>query len=252
MTTTDTARRHGHTGPANCQDCGTTESVHFGSWFNPETRESGNFLLCCSCAIKGGDPVYVHSEDGCSAPATRYVPNINSAPYGQLAFKRIQDRAVEAFLSGQRDAVSCDLEGRELYEHALAAVLEAVGRAYAAAALNRVAETLIDKLDEDTYVALGDIAATLDLDVVEDLDGANGTGEAATEVRVLHRAGGWTLRGGPGPEACTSNHHRAQDGRPACTAPAVWKVVEDHGMHLTVGFWCDADLPDEHRPHPAA
>lgn len=247
-TTTDIARAHGHNGPTNCQDCGTTESVHFGSWFDPETKESGNFLLCCSCAIKGGDPVYVHSEDGCSAPAARYVPNINSDPCGQLAFKRIQERAVEAYIGARHQAAVLDLEGREADEHAIAAVLESVGRAYAAAAVTRVAETLIDKLDEDTYVALGDIAATLDLDVIEDLDGANGTGEATPGVRVLHRADGWTLRGEPGPEACTSNHHRQQDGRPACTDTAVWKVVEDHGMHLTLSFWCDTDLPAKHQP----
>jgi hypothetical protein len=32
----------------------------------------------------------------------------------------------------------------------------------------------------------------------------------------------------------------------------VWKVVEDHGMHLSIGFWCDADLPAEHRQTAAA
>lgn len=66
-------------------------------------------------------------------------------------------------------------------------------------------------------------------------------------VRVFRRDIGWVLPG-PGPESCTSNHHRAEDGRPVCTATAVWKVVEDHGMHLTLSFWCDADLPDEHKP----
>jgi hypothetical protein len=23
----------------------------------------------------------------------------------------------------------------------------------------------------------------------------------------------------------------------------VWRVVEDHGMHLSISFYCDADLP---------
>lgn len=252
MLTTATVRNHGHNGPTNCQDCGTTESVHFGSWFDPETKESGNFLLCCSCAIKGGDPVYVHSEDGCSAPAARYVPNINSDPFGQLAFKRIQERAIEAYIGGQHQAARLELTGREADEHVIASVLESVGRAYAAAAINQVAPTLIGKLDEDTYVALGDIAATLDLEVVEDLDGANGAGEAAPEVRVLHCADGWTLRGEPAPEACTSNFHREQDGRPVCTEPAVWKVVEHHDFGLTLSFWCDTDLPAEHKQHGEA
>lgn len=249
--TTDFARAHGHTGPTNCQDCGTTESVHFGSWFDPETKASGTLLQCCTCGIKAGDPMYVHAEAGCDAPATCYVPNINSDPYGQLAFKRIQERAIEAHISGQHQASRLDLEGREADEHAVAAVLESIGRAYAAAAINQVAQLLMDKLDEDTYVALGDIAATLDLEVCEDLDGANGTGEddAGPQVRVFRRADGWTMAG-PTPEPCTSNFHREQDGRPACTATAVWKVVEDHGMRLDIGFYCDTDLPDEHR-HPA-
>ncbi|MFM9652785.1 hypothetical protein ACKI1S_42630 [Streptomyces galilaeus] len=72
----------------------------------------------------------------------------------------------------------------------------------------------------------------------------------APEVRVFHRTVGWTI-GQLTPEPCTSNHFRQQDGRPACAKTAVWKVVEDHGMHLSIGFYCDDDLPDEHR-HPAA
>lgn len=71
-------------------------------------------------------------------------------------------------------------------------------------------------------------------------------GEAPT-VRVFHRADGWTMNPEFGVEPCTTNFHRQQDGRPACTATAVWKVVEDCGMHLNIGFYCDADLPAEHR-----
>jgi hypothetical protein len=63
---------------------------------------------------------------------------------------------------------------------------------------------------------------------------------------------GWVLPDYTDLADCTSNFHREQDGRPACTAAAVWKVVEDHGMHLTIGFYCDADLPGEHRPTAAA
>jgi len=66
-------------------------------------------------------------------------------------------------------------------------------------------------------------------------------------VRVHHNLVGWVLPDFTDFQPCTSNHHRAQDGRPACTAVAVWKVVEDHGMHLSIGFYCDTDLPDEHR-----
>jgi len=71
-------------------------------------------------------------------------------------------------------------------------------------------------------------------------------------VRVHHRSAGWVLPDFTDLADCTSNFHRERDGRPACTAVAVWKVIEDHGMHLTLSFWCDADLPAEHRPQPAA
>lgn len=71
-------------------------------------------------------------------------------------------------------------------------------------------------------------------------------------VHVHHRAGGWVLPDYSDFADCTTNYFRAEDGRPACTATAVWKVVEDHGMHLTIGFYCDTDLPDEHRKQVAA
>ncbi|WP_051820442.1 hypothetical protein [Streptomyces flavochromogenes] len=69
----------------------------------------------------------------------------------------------------------------------------------------------------------------------------------ALKVRVVHRADGWPLPDYSGPADCTTNSQREQDGRSACNDTPVWKVVEDHGMHLTIGFYCDADLPDEHR-----
>jgi hypothetical protein len=67
-------------------------------------------------------------------------------------------------------------------------------------------------------------------------------------VRVFRRPAGWVLPDFTDLADCTSNFHRQQDGRPACTAAAVWKVVEDHGMHLTIGFYCDPDLPEQHKP----
>ena len=69
-------------------------------------------------------------------------------------------------------------------------------------------------------------------------------------IRTFRRDTGWIMTGSE-PEECTSNHHREQDGRPPCTDPAVWRVVEDCGMHLNIAFYCDADLPDEHRPSAA-
>jgi hypothetical protein len=67
-------------------------------------------------------------------------------------------------------------------------------------------------------------------------------------VHVHHRPGGWVLPDYSDLADCMTNYQREQDGRPPCTAPAVWKVVEDYGMHLTIGFYCDTDLPDQHRP----
>jgi hypothetical protein len=146
ITTTDIARNHGYTGPIVCEDCGTTENLHFGSWFDPKTQESGDFLQCCACGIKAGDPADIH--DACEPTA--------------------------------------------------------------------------DEPDEAD------------------------TDEGPT-VRVFHRPSGWVLPDFTDLADCTTNFHREQDGRPACTDTAVWKVVEDHGLHLTIGFYCDADLPAETR-----
>ena len=66
-------------------------------------------------------------------------------------------------------------------------------------------------------------------------------------VRVFHDPTGWVLPDFTDLADCTSNHFRQRDGRPACSAAAVWKVVEDHGMHLTIGFYCDTDLPEQHK-----
>lgn len=248
-TTTDIARAHGHNGPTNCQDCGTTENVHFGSWYNPETKEGGSFLRCCACGIKAGDPISEHFD--CGATITQYVLNEHTSPYSELAYKRVHARAVEEYMQGQHAAVTyLDLEGDAAHQYALGVVLNDVGRAYAAAAINQVAQALTDKLDEDTYLALGNIAATLDLEIVEDLTGANGTGEDADtgpEVRVFHRTDGWTMGDATPPEPCTANYQRELGGREPCTGMAVWKVVEQHDFGLTIGFYCDADLPNEHR-----
>lgn len=67
-------------------------------------------------------------------------------------------------------------------------------------------------------------------------------------VRVLYRDTGWVLPDYTDLAECTSNFHRQQDGRPPCTAPAVWKVVEQYPMHLTIGFWCADDMPAEFLP----
>jgi hypothetical protein len=66
-------------------------------------------------------------------------------------------------------------------------------------------------------------------------------------MRVNHRPAGWVLPDFTDLEQCTTNYRRQQDGRPPCTETAAWKVVEDHGLHLTIGFYCNADLPEEHQ-----
>lgn len=68
-------------------------------------------------------------------------------------------------------------------------------------------------------------------------------------VRVARREPGWLLRDATDFEPCTTNF---LEGRPACIQPAVWQVVEDHGMHLAIGYWCDGDLPEQHRPAEVA
>jgi hypothetical protein len=71
----------------------------------------------------------------------------------------------------------------------------------------------------------------------------------APEIRVFHHPAGWTLPAlSPDVQDCTTNHIPDRAGQLPCTALAVWRVVENHGMHLTLSFWCDNDLPAEHRP----
>lgn len=69
----------------------------------------------------------------------------------------------------------------------------------------------------------------------------------AATVRVFRRANGWATPDFTDFADCTTNYQRQQDGQLPCTETAVWKVVEHRGMHLTIGFYCDADLPAEHR-----
>ena len=78
-------------------------------------------------------------------------------------------------------------------------------------------------------------------------------------VRVFRSRGdaGWVMPDFTDLEPCTTNHGRTQDGRPPCTAPTVWKVVEERESAdgfpmLSIGFYCDADLPDEHKSQSEA
>ena len=71
-------------------------------------------------------------------------------------------------------------------------------------------------------------------------------------VRIRQNPAGWVLPDYTDLADCTTNHIPANAGQLPCTETAVWRVVEDHGMHLTVGWWCDGHLPAEHRPQTAA
>lgn len=93
--------------------------------------------------------------------------------------------------------------------------------------------------------------------LVEDAGGEAAVLSREPVVRACRRDAGWVLPDYTDLADCTTNFFREQDGRPACTATAVWKVVEEHVSAdgfpmLTIGFYCDADLPDEHKPDRAA
>jgi hypothetical protein len=67
-------------------------------------------------------------------------------------------------------------------------------------------------------------------------------------THIRHNPSGWTTPDYTDLADCTTNHHRARNGQLPCTDAPVWRVVEDHGMHLTISFYCDTDLPAQHRP----
>lgn len=97
-----------------------------------------------------------------------------------LAFHRTFGAAMEAYEIRYHQARHHEDQPEvTAREEALYAAIATVGRAYAATAIHQVAQTLASEVDEATYLALGNIAATLDLAVIEDLTGANGTGEDA-------------------------------------------------------------------------
>lgn len=76
--------------------------------------------------------------------------------------------------------------------------------------------------------------------------------DAELPVRVFHSADGWALPDYTDLADCTTNFHRQQDGRLPCTETAVWKVVEQRGLVMTIAWYCDGDLPAEHRHRASA
>lgn len=96
-------------------------------------------------------------------------------------------------------------------------------------------------------IAAGDPAELHDECEPDEIDGDPLDDEDPVEVRVFHSADGWVLPDHTDLADCTTNYLRQQDGRPPCTEPAVWKVVEEPASAdgfpmLTIGFYCDADL----------
>ena len=99
---------------------------------------------------------------------------------------------------------------------------------------------------------LAKIAAIYDRLIADGDPALVGRDEAAPAATIHHDARGWLLPDYSDFAACTTNHFRQQDGRPPCTATAVWKVVQEHESAdgypmLSLGFYCDTDLPAEHR-----
>jgi len=109
-------------------------------------------------------------------PVAQFTLNHDDV-YSRLALSRVLAAASEAYETRRHGARQEDLTERQAHEEALSSAIAVAGRSYAAAALNRAVHVLGLKLDEDMFAALGDTAAELDLAIVEDLDGANGTGD---------------------------------------------------------------------------
>lgn len=249
--TEEIARRHGHTESVACQECGTTESVHFGGWFDPKEKTSGPFLECCPCGIKRGDSLSDHSD--CGSIATQLVPHAGEDAALTRAYEVIKARASDAYRRGQGEAQRLNLEGEEAHQYALAAVLSGIGIAYAAAALQLAVITFPDGLDETAATTLETAAGALYPEVTDDLaEAAYADCADIPQTRVLYQAEGWVMGDEPYPQKCTSNHFRRQDGRPPCTHTASWKTVEAHDLTLSIGFYCDEDLPEEYRELAAA
>ncbi|MFD9597370.1 hypothetical protein ACFWA9_32100 [Kitasatospora sp. NPDC059973] len=94
-------------------------------------------------------------------------------PLNRLAYRGVFDSAVESFEIALHYQ---DGRGEEACEEALHNALAAAGPGIAAAALLRVASDPALGLDLDQWEHLHRLATELDLDVVEDLGGANGDG----------------------------------------------------------------------------
>ncbi|WP_328620698.1 hypothetical protein [Streptomyces sp. NBC_00354] len=96
-------------------------------------------------------------------------------PMSALAYRRLLDRATEAYGIAHHYATQGAVDEEVAHREALAATLAAVGPGYAAAAICGISERLASTLPETAMHSLGAWAAEVDLEVVEDITGANGT-----------------------------------------------------------------------------
>lgn len=107
-------------------------------------------------------------------PIVQFTLN-HDDPQHMRALRRVLATAMEAYGIRHHYALHHEEQSETTaHEEALLAAIAVAGRAYAAAALSRAAAVLGARLDEEAFTALGDTAAALDLEVIEDLEGANG------------------------------------------------------------------------------
>lgn len=143
--------------------------------------------------------------------------------------------------TGARHA-AMELTLHRLTNHAPGAIYEEVVRLCTGAGSADLIEVAIHLADA--------MAAVLIKDTGSREDAIKALQQQLANTHVHHNPAGWTLAFlSPDPQSCTTNH--TPDGAP-CADTAVWKVVEHHdhdnGPGLTLSFWCDTHLPDEHRP----
>ncbi|MEU3667566.1 hypothetical protein [Streptomyces virginiae] len=96
-------------------------------------------------------------------------------PLAARAYRRLLDRAAEAYGIAHHYAMQEASDTELAHREALAAAVAAAGPGYVAAAIHGISERLAPDLPETTVHSLGGWAAEIDLDVVEDITGANGT-----------------------------------------------------------------------------
>jgi hypothetical protein len=114
-------------------------------------------------------------------PTSQFVLRLSTAdPMQDMAFHRVLERALDAYHTTRHQAAYwADGDKPDAERDGVIAAIASAAPGIVAFALHRVVESLDDQLTEEQAMALGDTAAALDLEVVEDITGANGTGHDA-------------------------------------------------------------------------